>query len=1362
MEYIRHTKSQPDYPANERHCLYGLDADLIMLSLVTHEPHFVLLREVVSFQPQRKRKGIEHPTVNITDEFQLLHISLVREYLRMEFHNPLPFGFDLERIIDDYVFLCFFIGNDFLPHLPTLEISEGCLDSLLDIYKESLPLMGGYVTEMGVIDWSRAEILIHRIGALERDVLLERAEEREQFEKKRHRRGGNDFNNNHNGSQYQQRSRPQAPLEVAGASSASVIGSSSVSASVDELDDEAEEVSEDLKFLRDLTAMMGEGMEAAKHWYYREKLGIDCKTPQGQSIKTAMLKSYLEGLQWVLFYYYRGVPSWNWFFPFHYAPMASDFVDIRSLIGVAEGQEFPFVLGTPFRPLEQLLGVLPANSCALLPKPYRELMVNPRTSPIIDFYPHTFDIDMQNAKAPWEGVTLVPFIDEERLLAAARSISQSTLSPEEQNRNKFGDPLLFVWDIVADVNVPSTIPNVLPDLMHCQSSCNRYVLPAIPLDGRFQPVLCKGVEMLSAGYPSLTYLRHDYTLRRAGVTVFTGPSKKDSLIVAVTEKSHGRLEDLAEEFLSKSLHLNYPYPVECKVVALSDDHGCLSRPAGHEADAPRYDPHNHDGKLMWTKEAQYLTGSYLQKKGLDIGPVRVLVHVLAVKDRVRNADGAWIKVYAEDEEVVPLQCIITAPVPQDKRYSEEPVSIDEEFPLGSRVVYLGKPFHGCLGTIANNPAGNNPTTVCLNVEIYPEDGNFAQKIIQSRRENWMPMYIAAKQLSIPQMLVSKITGTMLIDVSKPNQNKERPPMVDIGLNLKAHGKRLQVIDFCRLVVDRDGRDQWVVSAACVKLVQSYISAFPLLFESLMKKENMETKDIHVCSLFDKEKYQDPWNELENVSKWLSKQPCAKLPLVSCTSQALTKDTVEAIQQAADEYTQTVKQPRAVTFKFIRDINPGVVFKPGTPIWTPPLAHIPPPFPRLGDRVMNIRNTGPVPFGLRGTVIGMYPNDTAEVLFDEKFIGGSDLYGRCQELRGRMVFASTLLNLSAPFVPKLRLSGPGGAAQAALPPPEVKQQNTQRVSQPSGQAGGRPKPTAWKEGSSKPNFQEGPPPGNFAAGRGRGRGRPPPPTAVAGAGAPPSVVPSFVSNNNKPPAAAAAAIPAPMPFPAAVPAAIPMAAQSINAEDPVEFWNMLQQSKGVPPSVQPQAPSVSVPSVNATLESSQSSLPPVLLLAAQQMSLQDAAGANPPLPPVQPVMETVPGEGLPPALLQSAAMYQMNFAPHPGMPMFVAAYPPGPGQPYPGYAVPGPPVYGHGYPPMMPPGVPMYSPYMNLPPPPPPTAAATGIGSPADPTQPSAIPSFVNRPQSRDNRSRNGRGGGGRGGPRGGGAGGQWRPKAPNQ
>merc|ERR550532_1574933 len=97
------------------------------------------------------------------DRFQLLHISLVREYLGLEFLSlpPEPSGSsgapayvapstaeqrhsssNMERIIDDFILFCVLVGNDFLPCMPFAEIGEGGLEDFFNVYKEHLETAG--------------------------------------------------------------------------------------------------------------------------------------------------------------------------------------------------------------------------------------------------------------------------------------------------------------------------------------------------------------------------------------------------------------------------------------------------------------------------------------------------------------------------------------------------------------------------------------------------------------------------------------------------------------------------------------------------------------------------------------------------------------------------------------------------------------------------------------------------------------------------------------------------------------------------------------------------------------------------------------------------------------------------------------------------------------------------------------------------------------------------------------------------------------------------------------------------------------------------------------------------------------------
>lgn len=389
-------------------------------------------------------------------------------YLKRTLAMPnLPFHYDFERALDDWVFMCFFVGNDFLPHLPSLEIREGAIDRLLELYKKCVYKTGGFLTHSGEVNLERVQMIMHDLGLVEDEIFAQRQRREISFRNrgkmmdKRRRTGDAPNFRNLQNSQFAptplgrgaqpntiQNARAElakfrtmdatpsnapgieALLRPSGASDEAtgsqqprgkkrkheedVVDSTSAVADADNDNDEEKEEDPDAN---DEVRLWEPGF---KDRYYESKFDVGA---DNQQFRYSIALQYVRGLCWVLKYYYQGCASWNWYFPYHYAPFASDFVNIAGLSTKFETDT------KPFNPLEQLMGVFPAASSSHVPEPWGKLMSDPE-SEIIDFYPEDFKIDLNGKKFAWQGVALLPFVDERRLIRALEPYYE-LLTPEE-------------------------------------------------------------------------------------------------------------------------------------------------------------------------------------------------------------------------------------------------------------------------------------------------------------------------------------------------------------------------------------------------------------------------------------------------------------------------------------------------------------------------------------------------------------------------------------------------------------------------------------------------------------------------------------------------------------------------------------------------------------------------------------------------------------------------------------------------------------------------------------------------------------------------------------------------------------------
>ncbi|XP_014895007.1 5'-3' exoribonuclease 2 [Poecilia latipinna] len=488
MDFIRRQRAQPNHDPNTHHCLCGADADLIMLGLATHEPNFTIIRE--EFKPNKPRpcslcnqtgheikdcQGVARQKQGEHDEFAgampaaeqefiFIRLCVLREYLSRELTMAsLPFPFDFERSVDDWVFMCFFVGNDFLPHLPSLEIREGAIDRLVNIYKDVVHKTGGYLTQNGFVNLERVEMIMQAVGVAEDNIFKKRKEDDENFKRRNKEKrkrmkaeqqgpafmtsgqfapqalGRRDRPEPVHNARYQAYDMRMQSVEQHNKDAAQSLksmmrngGRSSAGVS-DGTDRGVKRKSEDSDSEPEPEDNVRLWEDGWKQRYYKTKFDVDVSD---DGFRKKVVRSYVEGLCWVLRYYYQGCASWKWFFPFHYAPFASDFRDIQKMFSEFEKDT------KPFKPLEQLMGVFPAASGNFLPPTWRNLMMSADSS-IIDFYPDDFAIDLNGKKYAWQGVALLPFVDERRLRAALADVYPD-LTPDEVRRNSLGSDVLFL------------------------------------------------------------------------------------------------------------------------------------------------------------------------------------------------------------------------------------------------------------------------------------------------------------------------------------------------------------------------------------------------------------------------------------------------------------------------------------------------------------------------------------------------------------------------------------------------------------------------------------------------------------------------------------------------------------------------------------------------------------------------------------------------------------------------------------------------------------------------------------------------------------------------------------------------------
>lgn len=361
-DYIR---NNADYHRTSETVIYGLDADLIMLTL----NHLHLTNKLYLFRETPHFIKNLDSTLN-PDELYLLNIPELSKVIISDMNNNASAEKDKgDNLLFDYILICFLLGNDFLPHFPSINIRTQGIDILMNAYKNVFRNSNTKenLTNGKRIVWKNLRKFIEHLKDEELTNLQSEMKVRTKWEKR----------NLANETPKEKEEKFQLiPIKE-----------------------------------REIEKYINPGIIGWEDRYYKMLFNVDIDDDRRRDI----CLNYLEGLEWTIKYYTSGCPDWRWSYKYNYAPLIKDLYKYVPYFDT----EFIDKNNPPVSDIVQLCYVLPRNSLHLVPKNLHAKLLSEHS----DWYGLDYAFQWSFCKYFWEAHAVMPDIDINELERLALEVN---------------------------------------------------------------------------------------------------------------------------------------------------------------------------------------------------------------------------------------------------------------------------------------------------------------------------------------------------------------------------------------------------------------------------------------------------------------------------------------------------------------------------------------------------------------------------------------------------------------------------------------------------------------------------------------------------------------------------------------------------------------------------------------------------------------------------------------------------------------------------------------------------------------------------------------------------------------------------